>query len=418
LRSKPLRVAVVLVELCLIARPADDIAPLRFDDLPSQFASRFDRHSFPDLIESINRETADRERNGEFDHLIAYALQSDQFTNEPKIEPARSAREYVQSGAIPIAVRRRLTRFLKAIAKPGDNVRLIYFSRLLSPEKRNLLFLEHEYERVMRFLYQKEFRAAQDAYENRGHSTDTQVAANYAVWNALAVIKASARAAKIRKILIVGPGLDFAPRTELVDVFRPQSFQPYAIADAVLGLHLAQAGDLRIDCVDINQRVIDFIESFPRGSRLLHLYSEPGVADYNAYFGAIGNSIGAPAGGQNNRELPAAFLQRSIVVDDKVAASVHAVRLNIVTERLEESYDLAIATNVLLYFNANELSLALTNIAKMLPAGGYFVHNDLRPVVEADGDVLKMPPVAARTVLVAQGRRAPLYDSFSICRKR
>jgi hypothetical protein len=77
-----------------------------------------------------------------------------------------------------------------------------------------------------------------------------------------------------------------------------------------------------------------------------------------------------------------------------------------------------IATNVLLYFNANELSLALTNIAKMLPAGGYFVHNDLRPVVEADGDVLQMPPVAARTVLIAQGQHAPLYDSFSICRKR
>ena len=392
--------------------------PLRFDDLPRQFASRFDRDSFPTVIESINRETAGRERDGEFDHLIAYALQSDQFTSEPKIEPAQSAREYVQFGAIPAAVERRLTGFLKAVTKPDDNIRLKYFSRLLAPDQRNVPTLDYEYERVMRFLYQKEFRGVKDAYETRGHSTDTQVAANYAVWNALAVIKASSPATKIRKILIVGPGLDFAPRTELVDVFRPQSFQPYAVADAVLGLHLAQGEDLQIDCVDINKRVIDFIDTFAVGNRLLHLYSEPGVADYNAYFAAIGHSIGVSAKGMKTRELPASFLQRSIVVNAKAAASVHAVRLNIVTERLEESYDLVVATNVLLYFNAKELSLALTNIAKMLPAGGYFVHNDLRPVMEADGDALQMPAVAARTVLIAQGQRAPLYDSFSICRKR
>jgi hypothetical protein len=418
LGSKPLRTAFALSAVCLIVQGAGPIVPLRFDDLPLQFASRFDRDSFPTVIESINRETAGRERDGEFDHLIAYALQSDQFTSEPKIEPAQSAREYVRSGATPPAVRRRLTRFLKAVTKPGDNVRLVYFSRLLTGDERNLPFLEHEYQRVMRFLYQKEFRGARDAYETRGHSTDTQVAANYAVWNALAVIKASAPAATIRKILIVGPGLDFAPRTELVDVFRPQSFQPYTIADAVLGLHLAQGEELQIDCVDINKRVIDYIDSFAAGNRALHLYSEPGVADYNAYFAALGNSIGVPVRKNHYRELPPAFLQRSIVVNDKVAASVHAFRLNIVTERLQQSYDLVIATNVLLYFNANELSLALTNIAKMLPAGGYFVHNDLRPVVEADGDVLQMPPVAARTVLIAQGQHAPLYDSFSICRKR
>jgi hypothetical protein len=418
LGSKPLRIALAVVEFCLIARAADRITPLRFDDLPSQFARRFERDSFPKLIEGIHRETAHRERDGEFDHLIAYALQSDRFTSEVKIEPAKSAKEYVQTGATPPAVKRRLNRFLKAIARPGDNVRLSYFSRLLTPNERNLPFLEHEYQRVMRFLYHKEFREAQNPYQTRGHSTDTQVAANYALWNALAVIKASAPGTRIRKILIVGPGLDFAPRTELVDAFRPQSFQPYAIADAVLALHLAQAEDLQIDCADINSRVIDYIDSFAAGDRLLNFYSEPGVADYEAYFAAIGNSIGMPARGKNNRKLPASFLQRSIAVNDKIAASVRAVRLNIVTERLEQKYDLVIATNVLLYFNTNELSLALTNIAEMLPPGGYFVHNDLRPAVEADGDVLQMPPVAARTVLIAQGQRAPLYDSFSICRKR
>jgi SAM-dependent methyltransferase len=218
--------------------------------------------------------------------------------------------------------------------------------------------------------------------------------------------------------LVIGPGLDFAPRTELIDAFRPQSFQPYAVADAVLGLHLAQLGELRIDCVDINNRVIDFINRFPAGNRRLHLYSEPGVADYNEYFAGLGSFIGAAAPETQTPKLPPGFLERSIVVNNQVAAAIHAIRLNILTERLEQSYDLVIATNVLLYFNPNELSLALTNIAKMLRPGGCFVHNDLRPVTEADGDLLQMPPVAARSILIAHGRRAPLYDSFSICRKK
>ncbi len=397
---------------------ATNLVPLRFDDLPPQFATRFSRRTFPSLIDRIKHETAIRERDGEFDHLIAYALQSDQFTNEPKIEPAESAKRYVESGVTPPGVPRRLTHFLKAIDTPGDNVRLAYFSRLLTRDEKNVAFLEHEYQRVMRFLYEKEFRGMENPYETRGHSTDTQIAANFAVWNALMVMKASAPRTKLRKILIVGPGLDFAPRTDLIDAFRPQSFQPYAIADAVVALHVAQANDLEVDCVDINRRVIDYINAFPAGNRVLHLYSEPGVSDYNAYFAGLGKSIGKPVKDSEKRQLPAGFLERTIAIHAQVAKSIRAIPLNIVTERLAQSYDLIVATNVLLYFNADELPLVLTDISKMLAGGGYFVHNDLRPVVGADGDVLQMPPVAARTVLIAQGRRAPLYDSFSICRKR
>jgi hypothetical protein len=222
----------------------------------------------------------------------------------------------------------------------------------------------------------------------------------------------------MRKVLIIGPGLDFAPRTELIDAFRPQSFQPYAIADAVLALHLASADDLEIDCVDINKRVVEYINAFPGGDRLLYLYSAPGVADYNAYFSTLGSAIGIPAGKADAKQQRAGFLERTVSVNAGVARSIRAVALNMVTERLDERYDLVIATNVLLYFNESQLPLVLTNIANMLSDTGYFVHNDLRPIVEADGDILSMPPIAARTVLIAQGRHAPLYDSFSICQKR
>lgn len=409
-------IAVILT--CAAFATGPRVISLQYEDLPPALSKQFARDPFPALLEAINHETAKRERDGEFDHLIAYALQSNQFTSELKIEPAQSAKEYVGSGTVPKAVERRFKRFLQACAKPGGNQRLIYFSELLDTQNRNLPFLEREYIRVMEFLYQKEFAGAKNAYETRGHSTDTQVAANYAVWNALAVIEASAPQARIRRALIVGPGLDFAPRTELVDVFPPQSFQPYALADALLGLYLARRSDLRIDCVDINARVIRYINSFPMSDRLLRLYSEPGVPDYNNYFNALGSAIGSMSTRKPGTGLPPGFLQRTLAVDPAVAGAIHATNLNILTERFDSTYDLIVATNILLYFDEKELSLALANISKMLSQGGYFIHNDLRPAVEANTDLLHMPTVQARTVLIAHGQHAPLYDSFSICRKQ
>jgi predicted TPR repeat methyltransferase len=101
-----------------------------------------------------------------------------------------------------------------------------------------------------------------------------------------------------------------------------------------------------------------------------------------------------------------------------VAQAVYAAELNISTQRLRETYDLAIATNVLLYFGPNELALALSNTAAMLRTGGYFIHNDLRPQTEEKAEMAGFETLQARSVLVAEGRHAPLYDSFALNRKR
>ncbi|MBV9084201.1 MAG: class I SAM-dependent methyltransferase [Acidobacteriaceae bacterium] len=394
------------------------VREITFDDLPARIASRFRRESFPELVRSINRETARRERDGEFDHLIAYVLQSNQFTGERSLEPALSAKSFAQTGEIPEAVRIRLEQFLRALSNPGRNPRLLYFAQLLPSRDRNLRFLSGEYCRTMRFLYRKEFLSQDRLYESRGHSTDTQVAGNYAVWNALAVLKATAPGTRIERVLIIGPGLDFAPRTDLVDAVPPQSFQPYLTADAVLTLGLSGLQDLDLECVDINDRPIRFINSFPSGPRLLYLYSEPGTQEYNRYFDAIGAGIGTAATGPNRIHLPARFLTRTISVDGAVARAVHAEAMNVITQRLGRTYDLVIATNVLLYFSSLELPLALTNIAAMLRPGGYFIHNDLRAETEADAEQLKLNAVQARSVLIARGERAPLYDAFALHQRR
>jgi hypothetical protein len=231
------------------------------------------------------------------------------------------------------------------------------------------------------------------------------------------VLKATNPDLRVRRVLLIGPGMDIAPRTGLIDAVPPQSFQPYVLADALLSLGLSAMPDLEIECVDINERVVEFINSFSKGQRQLELYSAPGTDDYNHYFRSLGTKIGnlalaTPPG------MPSDLLTRSITVEPSVAQAIHASELNITTQRLTGTYDLAIATNVLLYLESPDLALALCNTATMLRAGAYFIHNDLRPETEAAADLVGFDMLQARSVLVAEGRHAPLYDTFALNRKR
>src|SRR5689334_22837049 len=88
---------------------------VQYRDLPPAMARRFDTADFDARIQSIELDTARREREGELDHLIYYALQSQHFTALPRIEPALSARELAEDGGVPPVVRARLAAFLKAV---------------------------------------------------------------------------------------------------------------------------------------------------------------------------------------------------------------------------------------------------------------------------------------------------------------
>jgi len=386
---------------------------------------------FPELIGALNRETAQRLREGEWDHLIYFLLQSGKFTHRAKIEPALSAREFVQgltpggragylageaipapTGKAPAAVKERMRDFLAALEHPPSDERLNWFHQWLPDSERSLDYLCAEYVRAMRFLYQKEFvrEGGSSLYQSRGHSSDTRIESSFAVAAALHVMKALDSRLRISRVLIVGPGLDFAPRTDLIDSYPPQSYQPYAVADALLAVGLATAGELRIDCVDINPRVLDFFREFPmhRERRLILLHGS-GTAEYDEYFRTLGRQIGT--------ETPVAG-GKSLLVSQEAADSISAVRLNVITERYDPPrYDLIVATNVFVYFNGTELLLALDNIRSMLALGGYLIHNELRPEVEELGTALDFGPQQARTIRFTGGTSPALFDSFVIHRK-
>src|SRR5262249_40014549 len=249
---------------------------IQYSDLKTEFHDWLGHEgisnlAFADYVRAINKTTVERELAGEFDHLIFFLLQSERFPSQPRVEPALSAYEFVgrlsptersrylangslyvpPSRALPESASGRLADFVKAVNRQTKDQRMDYFRRFIqktiAPGERLFDRLYAEYARSMRFLYQKEFVGKEisnpqklaayvsSLYQDRGHSTDTQVEANFAIHLALSLLEAQAPATRLNKVLIVGPGLDFAPRTDLIDFIGPQSYQPFAVTDALLG---------------------------------------------------------------------------------------------------------------------------------------------------------------------------------------
>jgi hypothetical protein len=441
-----------------------------FSDIPTELRQWLEqwgvgrgRERFAAYIASINSRTADRELRGEYDHLVFFLLQSGLFTKRAKIEPALSAREYVESLSdderlrylavdssylpesikLPPAVAARLGDFVRAIERESKDERLLYFrdfTRRASGTSEPLGDrITREYARAMKFLYQKEFNSrsvksedvaayVESLYQQRGYSTDTQVDANFAVYTALAALRArtGARPTRLNKVLIVGPGLDFAPRTDLVDLFGPQCYQPFAVADALLQLGLADRDRLRIHCVDINERVIDHLKGLRQRDRVtLALLSGAGdsrerplTEEYKSYFRDLGRAVGLEAG----LRVPEQFssrLKKSLRLTPEAVKAVSVDFLNITSERYDPSpgYDLVVVTNVFPYFEKTELLLALANISSMMSEGGYLIHNELQTFPREFLLPLGLPLEEARTVLIAKSESAPLFDGVAIHRK-
>jgi hypothetical protein len=448
---------VIAAALTLSLSAAERSRHIELSDLPAAIRTRLahvglDERTFNAYIRDVETATNRRVANGEREHLVYYALQSNRFTDRPRIEPAISAERFVRGLSAPDrqrliadpsylpdegwlpAERARVADLLRALGKDAADVRITYFRQLLpaaglpaTPES-----LYPDYVRAMRFLYRKEFPAAGRApddiarlYQERSHSSDTQVEAGYAVYVGLGTLGQLEPDARIRRVLVVGPGLDLAPRTDLIDAAPPQSYQPFAIADALLALSLASASDLRVHSIDVNPRVVRFIDEISQEPTTLHLFAgikplagQPLRPDYHAYMERLGRAIGDTVAAPHAIAADSRY-QHSIRVKAAVAAAMSAERLNIVTERIVgEPFDLIVATNVLTYFDDRELALALSNIGAMMRPGGWFLHNESRPGLVEIAGTLDMPVGQMRTVILGGPADKPFYDVAWLHRRK
>jgi hypothetical protein len=430
----------------------EDAAPVR----TRLTAKGLSQDGFPAYVEKVHADNARRVREGDLDHLVFYMLQSTAFTSLPTIEPALSAKELVENmgnaerqaflsngqtslNRVPEPVVERASALQRALNGPSRDLRVLYFREVVSAAFPNLADRRagvlREYLRAMRFVYEKEFvaqravkpaEAVVELYRTRGLSTDTEIEAGYLVSLGLGVLRALDENRVVRRVLIVGPGLDIAPRTGLLESGPPESYQPWAVIDALLSLGLARADSLEVVAADINPRVVAHLRRAASAPPLLTLVS--GIAesdtvkltdDYREYFKRLGAAIG------EERALPAAakntHLTKSVRVSQAAARTLHSEALDIVTDRFPgQTFDLVVATNILPYFNDTDLLLALTNIATMLGPGGVFLHNEARPLLQEAAPALGLPAEQSRHAVIAnvRGASTPLYDSVWLHRKR
>ncbi|MEZ5351881.1 MAG: class I SAM-dependent methyltransferase [Bryobacteraceae bacterium] len=338
-----------------------------WDDVDAALRPLFEREqagaeSFDRFVQRIETGTAQRLREGLADHLVYYVLQSRSFTEAAPIVPALSAKLYHESAMVPDNVRRRIADFTAGVH--GAPRAKLLAAQL--PANGKAAFLESNYKRAMEFLHEKEFasrtRSGRDRrdyvaslYTARGHSTDTSPNSSQAAIVELEALAAREPGVRFRRVLIVGPGLDLAPRDNLQEDVPPQSYQPATIAKALVAAGLATVGELAVECADINPLV---------------------------------------------------------------AQAVRADPWNILTRRPPPArYDLVIATNVLLYFPRAELLLAINNIHQMVKPGGYFLHNDTRGEIEEFTAPIRFGPVNARMVRTGQRAGVELYDAAVLHRR-
>ena len=406
--------------------------------------------AFDTYVAHVSQENATRVREGDLDHLVFYLLQSARTTTAPPIEPALSAQRLVESLApvrraaflrgdvranppVPHEVTGRIEALLRAVRAPRGDARLIYFGALLdaafADPRQRAADVAAEYLRAMRFVYQKEFVAQRDTspaaavaelYRHRGLSTDTAVEAGYVVQLGLGVIKGLEPNRRIRRVLIVGPGLDLAPRTGLWESAAPESYQPWAILDAVVSLGLGRLDELDIVAADINPRVVAHLRRAREHPPLLRVASSLRQsdtlslsADYVEYVDRFGGALAEQPVGPA-RDLGAGQRGKTVSVSAGAARTLRTVALDIVTERLPaDRFDLVVATNILPYFDDPQLALAVANIAAMLAPGGVFLHNEQRPVLGDFATALGLPLLQSRHAVIATvaGAKAPLYDS-------
>ena len=244
-----------------------------------------------------------------------------------------------------------------------------------------------------------EFVQRSRLFRTRGLSLDTSLLPNYAIEQSLAAMKAQGlvKAGQMRRVAIVGPGLDFADKDVGFDFYPQQTLQPFAVLDSLRRLDLVPAsGDHEIVLLDISPRVIDHVTTARTRAaraegytvRLPLARTTEWLPEVRKYWEVFGDRIGAPADGAVPKAISDQAELRAVRATPAAVQRISVADLNIVTERLDmggeeagQAFDLVIATNVFIYYDVLEQALALANVEAMLKPGAFLLANFAAPQV-------------------------------------
>jgi SAM-dependent methyltransferase len=379
--------------------------------------------AWPKWVVGRNREIRARLEQGEEDTLTNFLLFGTSFTHQPRVtlamldraqakpasaldsESAFGALVQARAGDLATAAAVRepseRLRFAKSVIERNGASVMTASERSKAVEYllRHLVQVLQEYDRYTELLKaakaqgdnKQELLTRSTLFQARGVSLDTSWQPNFAIERSLAALKSKGLLAEgsVRRVAVIGPGLDFTDKEEGYDFYPPQTVQPYAVFDSLVRLGLARADAFEIATLDVSARVNDHIARARERAKAGEAYTiqmtlNPAVnwsAEAAAYWKEWGSRIGTPVPAIKPPAEAGAVETRALKIRPDVALRVEPRDLNVVVERLElnepgEKFDLVIATNVLVYYDLFEQGLALQNIGAMLRPGGFFLSND------------------------------------------
>ena len=385
---------------------------------------------WPQWVRRQDQSVRARLEQGDEDSLVNLLLYGTSFTSQPRItdelfaDAENEARikgpDSPKMQALPVIFRTRVEDLVTALSAPGNNERLQYMRHMLqnkgydlsTPAGKNavaqLLITDLQRMRQEFSDYHKQveaarqlnpdaqFQARSQLFRNRGLALDTSLSPDYALEQALKELlgKKVLAPGSVKRVAIIGPGLDFVDKREGYDFYPQQTIQPFAVMDSLLRLGLSKPAALRVTTFDISSRVLNHIrEARARAQRALPYtiqlplnnkihWKEGTVAYWRSFGDHVGKTV-PPV--RVPPEVGSGVEVRAVRLPPSILLRLVPVDLNAVWQREElpanQRYDLIIATNVLIYYDPFEQALAEDNIQEMLRPGGVFLCNNALPDV-------------------------------------
>jgi hypothetical protein len=355
---------------------------------------------------------------GDEDSLINFLLFGTSYTRRPRITlqalaQAMQNANRPETAAFVKLVRTRATDLVQGIGAPGNNERLL-FARHVAQTKGYGTQTEGARKRLKQYLLDRlaavldeqagyakmlesarmlgdpsdEFAERSRLFRNRGLSSDTSLMPNFAIERSLALLKARGLLASqsVRRLAIVGPGLDFTDKQDGFDFYPQQTIQPFAVIDSLLRLGLTKPNDLHVTTLDLSPRINDhlalararaahgtaYVVQLPR--------DEQWKPELTAYWSKFGDQIGSPVAPVTPPAALGELKVRAVSIRPAFVSLITCEDVNIVLQHLNVEtsgvFDIIIATNILIYYGTFEQSLAMANIEQMLRAGGLLLSNN------------------------------------------
>jgi hypothetical protein len=364
-----------------------------------------------DWVSRRNGEIRARLERGDEDSIVNFLLFGTSFTRLP-----RALNDSARIGGRQRAevVRGRTADLIAGIVSPGGNERLqfvrevvarrgiepttatgreqarIYFEDLLARVAGEIDGYGREIQAVRSKPNGPEFAVRSSLYRTRGLSSDTSIRPDFAIDQALERLtsKGLIEAASVRRVGVIGPGLDFTDKAEGYDFYPPQTTQPFSVIDSLRRLGVARTNDLRLTTFDVSARVNGHLQAArgraDSGESYVVVLPRDRSGRWRPDLVGFWKNFGSRIGVEANLSFspPDAVDLRAVRIRPEAVSSLDVRDLNVVVERLapladEDRFDLIVATNILVYYNVFEQSLALSNVASMLRPGGILLSNNV-----------------------------------------